>query len=132
MKLSRRGMFGVAAGGAAAAASGQLGGLPSMPPANPAPYYGDVGAKQAISREWTLERLAEIKRIASGDIRDGDRNYPTMGAVDPYAPLKSISEHARHYLRDRRQEIQWRERFIRQALETLDQYDKTGILRTLF
>ena len=50
----------------------------------------------------------------------------------PYMPIKSVSESARQFMRNRRYDRQWQERTIKQALDALDHYDKTGILRTFF
>ena len=103
-----------------------------MPPS--AFYAGDAGveAKSIASKEYTLQSLAKLKRIATGDIRDEDRNYPTEGNPDPFRVLRSISDNARQFMRNAHYERQWKERTIKQALDALDHYDKTGILRTFF
>lgn len=137
-KLSRRGMLGTVVGGALAGPSlvrdaasntgqGWIG-----PPSTPAPYYGESLAKQADQKAWTLEQLAKIKRIASGDIRDEDRNYPTEGNPQPFRELRSVSENAKQFMRGMHYERQWRERAIKSALDALNHYDQTGILRTFF
>ena len=97
--------------------------------------YGSAGVSASLaqdSREYTLQSLAKLKRMAGGDIRDEDKNYPTEGAQDPYVPLKSTSDAARWFMRERRREREWKERTIKSALDALDHYDKTGILRTFF
>ena len=108
-----------------------------MPPTatgltGPGYYSGEAGAKLAEDKKWTLERLAKVRRLASGDIRDEDRNYPTEGPPQPFRALQSVSEDARHFMRSRFYERQWRQRTIEQALAALEDYDKTGILMTLF
>jgi hypothetical protein len=133
MKLNRRRMMGVAAGAALAGpqtigAIARQAPMPAMPP----PYYG-VGAemaKDATPEEWTLNYLAKLKRIAAGDIRNEDKNYPTEGPPQPYVALRSISENARHFMHNRHYERRWRERTIAEAMRALDEYDKTGLLRT--
>jgi len=95
--------------------------------------YAD-GAKDCVGvdPEWTLRQLAKAKRLAAGDFRDEDRNHPTEGSPDPYRALRSVSANAQHFMRAAHYERQWRERTIKQAREALDQYDKMGIIRTLF
>ncbi len=134
MNLNRRKMLGVAAGGAIAGPSlVRAAQMPApMPPSDPYPSSGlSYGAKEA-DPDWTINRLAELKRKASGDLRDEERDYPTQSPLCPYVPLRSTSESARRFMRDRREEKKWRERTIKAALGALDHYDKTGILRTFF
>ena len=137
-KLSRRGMLGAAAGGALAgpslvrdvaqgAGQGWIGPQPA-----PKPCYGEAIAKAADQKAWTLEQLAKAKRIASGDIRPEDRNYPTEGPPQPFMALRSVSEEAKVFMRARRYERQWTERTIKAARDALDHYDQTGIIRTFF
>ena len=99
------------------------------------PAFGYGGAEATLaqdSKAYTMESLAKLKRLASGDIRDEDRNYPTEGNPEPFRALRSISENARQFMRNARYERQWKERTIKAALDALDHYDKTGILRTFF
>ena len=129
--LNRRKMMGVAVGGAFAA--------PQMAKAAAAqrsnwvgtPAVGLQGGMDKSAAEFTAEQLARMKRIASGDIRDEDRNYPTEGSP-AFVSLRSVSLEAQYFMRNRRYERQWRERTIKMALDTLDHYDKTGILRSFF
>lgn len=134
MKMSRRKLFGVSLGGAIAGPSlareamNAANSLPSSMPTS-VPYWG---GKDVADKQYTYDMLAKLKRLARGDIRDEDRNYPTEGPPSPFGALRSISDEARSFLRTRRYEQQWRERTIKSALDALDHYDKTGILRTLF
>lgn len=135
MKMSRRKLFGVSLGGAIAgpsvareavnAASARLN-IPSS-----VPYYGEA-TKLANDPTHTYNTLAKLKRLATGDIRDEDRNHPSYGPPEPFRSLRSVSEDARVFMRDRRNDRQWRERTIKQALDALALYDKTGILREFF
>jgi hypothetical protein len=133
MGLSRRKMLGVAAGGAVAGprimqqAMSDVGASNLGPPTTPYPC-AQVQAKQSE----TLEYLAKLKRVAAGDIRDEDRDYPTEGGGCPFEPLLSASNSAKRFMRTRRDERRRRERVIKSALDALDHYDKTGILRTFF
>ena len=134
-EITRRGAFAAAAGGAVAAASAKSRVNTGYAEKAPSPYYGvteaDVNMPK-VDAAWRADQLAKLKRLASGDIRDEDRNYPTDGPQCPYIPLRSVSDAARLYLRDRRYARQWEQRTIKAALDALDNYDKTGILRTLF
>jgi len=139
MKLSRRGMMGAAVGAVVAgpkgiqAAMNQARTMPFPPVPGASRYIGDeMLAKEAHSKQWTMESLAKLKRLAAGDIRDEDKNYPTEGPPQPYRALQSVSEDAKSFMRNRLYENQWRERTIKAALDALDNYDKTGILRTFF
>lgn len=136
MNLSRRKMLGTSIGGLVAGpdiARGAMQTVKSYPPAlPPAVGYNSTGAKAALSNEYTLEQIAKMKRLASGDIRDEDRNYPTEGNPCPFRALRSVSDNAQHFMRATRWEKQWRERTIKTALDALDHYDKTGILRSFF
>lgn len=138
MHLNRRKMFGVAAGGAIAGPSLARAAVQQVqiaPPSYPAPDYGyGAEAKTSLSQDpnWRLDTLTKLKRLASGDIRDEDRKYPTEGGPQPFHTLKSVSDDARHFMRGRLYERQWQERTIKHALDCLNEYDKTGILRTFF
>ena len=107
----------------------------NMPPAYPSvPAYGYGGAegKLASDQAYTMESLAKLRRMAAGDFRDEDMGHATSGPPDTYAPMRSVSDSARQFLRNRYYERQWKERTIKAALDALDDYDKTGILRTFF
>lgn len=139
MKMSRRGMFGAAAGAVAAGPSAMrdaFEGLQTVAKSSPEPYYGAADSatncKLARDPNWERDNLAKLKRIAAGDISAADKNYPCEGPQCPFVPLKSTSDAARWFLRARREEQRWEERTIKSALDALDQYDKTGILRTFF
>ena len=131
-KLSRRDAFAAAAGGAVAAASAKRAAMPDYPPATQ--YYGGTEASGMPKEDpfWKADQLAKLKRLAAGDIRDEDRSYPTAGPPPRFESLKSVSEEARRYMVNNRIEREWRERTIKAALDALDNYDKTGILRTFF
>jgi hypothetical protein len=132
-KLSRRDAFAAAAGGAVAAATAKRD-VNAKPLGAPPAYYGGE-AKQTVDiseREWRLTQIARAKRLAAGDFQDEDRNYPTDGQQCPYQPLRSVSDAARWYMRDRRYARQWEQRTIKAALDALEHYDNTGILRTIF
>lgn len=136
MKLSRRQTFGAAIGGAFAAPNivkAMQAEAKTFAP-TPSGYYAGVDkvATEGCDANWTMQQIAKMKRIASGDIRDEDRNYPTEGNPQPFRSLRSVSEDARHYMRNSYYERQWRERTVKAALDALDHYDKTGILRMLF
>ena len=138
MTYSRRKAMGIAAAGMLAGPKMLDAAMESDGPRyHPAPpstgfYGGGSEIKQVADEKWTLENLAKMKRLASGDIRDEDRNYPTEGSPSPFRALRSVSEDARHFMRGRRYEEQWRERMIKTARDALDHWDKTGILRTFF
>jgi hypothetical protein len=130
MEMSRRGAL-AALGGAAAAAAG-CDGMPA----------GDGMAAAAMpvlpetpcaDPNWGADHLARIKRLAAGDIRPEDRNYPTC-CMPPsrYTELRSVSNAARYFMQSRYEEQEWRARTIAQAIAVLNEYDKTGILRHLF
>lgn len=138
MGLNRRKMLGVAVGGGIAgpgivkdamAQSGNL--LQGLhPPSTPAPYYGDASTKQAAGLD--LDALARMKRQAAGVFYDGDRDYPQMGPAEPYDALKSVSSAARRFMLNEYYDRKWRERTMKRALDVLNEYDKTGILRAFF
>ena len=122
MKLNRRKMFGVAAGGAIAAPSLVRSAGHTVGPA--AAGLWDGARKDGIPVEdpnWTRNNLAKLKRLASGDIRDEDRTYPIEGPPEPFRALRSVSDEAKNFLRNRRCERQWQERTIKAALDALDE-----------
>lgn len=134
MALNRRKMLGTALGAGIAGPSmtkdAIAGGMNLLQTVAP-PLGGSYGeAKQATPH--SLDMIARAKRLAAGDIRDEDRNYPTEGNPCPFAPLKSVSDHARQFMRANRYERQWRERVIASARDALDNFDKTGVLRHFF
>ena len=132
MKLNRRRAMMAAIGGAMAGPSAlQAAGESYMPPLPQVPSYS--GAKTTLdSPTSVMDELARAKRIAAGDIRDEDRNYPTEGPPQPFSALRSVSDHARIFMRGRHWERQWRERAIAAAQDTLKHYDQTGLLRHFF
>jgi hypothetical protein len=135
MKLSRRKMFGAAIGGAIAgpqAAKAAIRDWGSQTAKMLPPGAGCAEATLGTDQNWTMEQIAKMKRLAAGDIRDEDRNYPTAGPAPPFEELKSVSDAARRFMQDQKHEREWRERTIKSALDALDHYDKTGILRTFF
>ena len=136
MKFNRRKAMGVVAGGALAGPSvirEARSTMPSMLPSHPPPYYG-IGqdATPKSDGQFMANQIARAKRIAAGDIRDEDRNYPTAGPPDPFASLRSMSPAAKQTLMNRRYEIQWTERTIAAARKALEEYDKTGLIRHFF
>jgi len=131
MKLSRRGVFGAAAG-AVVAGPGVTKSALNQWPTPPYASTGDAANCKLSDPRWEAEQIAKARRLAAGDFRDEDRNYPVAGPICPYAPLKSASEAAKHFLRDRNYQRQWEQRTIKAALDALDHYDKTGILRHFF
>ncbi len=74
MKLNRRGLFGVAAGGLAAGpgmardlGAKMMDGSASTPAS--AYPYAEMQAKEAAVREWTLQQLAKAKRLGLAGVR---------------------------------------------------------------
>lgn len=135
MKLSRRGVFGAAAGALAAGPSvarNAFDGLQTVGGGTPYNLAGQDANCKLSDPKWEVEQIAKARRLAAGDIRDEDRNYPTEGPQCPYVALRSVSDAAKWTMRNARNERQWRERTIKSALDALDHYDKTGILRHFF
>jgi hypothetical protein len=134
-KLTRRGAFGAAAGGAVAAASMKAEAEQWRTPTVGAPeaYDRDYNAKTVNpmeNKEWVARQLAEARRIAAGDF-DDIHGVEKLGGC-PYAPLQSVSEAAKSVMRERRSRRMWRENRIKRAVEALKQYDATGVINTLF
>ena len=136
MKLSRRGVFGAAAGGAVAAAN-----YKTRPKAfgGPEPTYGSasqfVGSTKdnpTDNGEWTAKQLARAKRIAAGELLPEDEQYPTEGAQCPYLPLHSVSDSAKWFMRDRRARQWHRNRMIENARKALADWDQFGVFRSIF
>lgn len=134
MKVNRRGLFGVAAGASLAApeATRQVMQMVDQTAPSILPGYYDTPAKLSSDPYESARTLSRLKRIAAGDIQDEDRNYPTCGNHDATFALKSVSDAGRHWMRSAKHEREWRERFIKNAIDSLNEYDKTGILRNLF
>ncbi len=129
MKLNRRGLFAATMGGVAAAPSIARDALAKAP--TPYNFVGETMAKAADEKQWRLAQIERAKRLAAGDFRDEDRNYPTEGAPCPYAPLRSVSDAAKHVMRNARWERKWRADTTQRAIKALAEYDKTGFLRHL-
>jgi hypothetical protein len=138
-KLTRRGAFAAAAGGAVAAANMKAEAAQWRTPTvgGPEPAYDrdsyDYNAKTTNpmdNKEWVAKQLAEAKRIAAGDF-DDIHGVEKLGGC-PYAPLQSVSEAAKSVMRERRSRRMWRENRIKRAVEALKQYDATGVINTLF
>jgi hypothetical protein len=126
MKMNRRTLFGAAAG---AAVAGTTGSTEKVNPYLPHDWGAKSAGTPVDDAEWRAGQLAKIRRLAAGGFTDEDRCYPTDGHGCPYAPLKSISDSGRRFLRNRNYDRQWERRTMETAIKALADYDKTGILR---
>lgn len=133
MKLNRRKLFAAGVGAAVAGPQMARDAVQGLPPT---PYYGgneaELGAKSANEKEWTLQQLAKARRIAAGDILPEDESYPTEGLACPFEPLRSVSQSAKRLMRDRRNRQWHRNRMMENARKALDEFDKFGVMRSLF
>ena len=130
--MDRRKMLGATLGGVAAAPDMAKAALAQEGiTAETAIGYGSAqAAKPAMHQQYILEDLAKLKRIAAGDIRKEDENnHLRQGPPPSFASLRSVSDEARHFMCRRQEERKWRERMIESAIQRLEEYEKTGLLR---
>lgn len=131
MKLNRRKLF--AAGAGAAVAAQGIGGGSMAKAATPSRFYdGAVKDYPQADPEWTARQLARAKRIAAGEFLPEDESYPTEGLACPFEPLRSVSQSAKRLMRDRRNRQWHRSRMMENARKALDEFDKFGVIRSLF